>query len=99
MNALRSYFAGEGNASRTIADIDRLNEILHYKNERTVAFESFLIQLQKMFNIYKEQGKKVPDDQKVRTLYKKIQNNYLDHFSMPLSPCLPRYGVQSFPCV
>jgi len=43
-----------------------------------MAFESFLTQLQKMFNIYKEQGEEVPEDQKVRILYKKIQNNDLD---------------------
>jgi len=78
MSALRSHFAGEGNASRTIADADRLKEFLHYKNERSMAFESFLTQLQKMFNIYNEQGEEVPEDQKVRILYKKIQNNDLD---------------------
>jgi len=43
-----------------------------------MAFDLFLTQLQKMFNIYKEQSEEVPEDQKVRTLYKKIQNNDLD---------------------
>ena len=43
-----------------------------------MAFESFLTQLQKMFNIYNKQGEEVPEDQKVRILYKKIQNNDLD---------------------
>ena len=51
MNALRTHFAGEGNASRTIADADRLKESLHYKNERSMTFESFLTHLQRMFNI------------------------------------------------
>ncbi len=78
MNALRTHFADEGNASRTIADADRLKESLHYKNERSMTFESFLNHLQRMFNIYKEQGEEVPEDQKVRILYKKIQNNDLD---------------------
>jgi len=43
-----------------------------------MAFDLFLTQLQKMFNIYKEQSEEVPEDQKVRILYKKIQNNDLD---------------------
>ena len=78
MEALRTHFAGEGNASRTIADADRLKEQLHYKSERAMAFETFLTQLQKMFNIYREQGEEVPEDQKVRILFKKIQHNDLD---------------------
>ena len=84
MNALRTHFAGEGNASRTIADADRLKESLHYKNERSMTFESFLTHLQQMFNIYKEQGEEVPEDQKVRILYKKIQNNDLDRANQAL---------------
>jgi len=30
-NALRLHFAGESDASRTIADADRLKDFLHYK--------------------------------------------------------------------
>ena len=78
MEALRTHFAGEGNASRTVADADRLKEQLHYKSERAMAFETFLTQLQKMFNIYREQGEAVPEDQKVRILLKKVQHKDLD---------------------
>jgi len=78
MNALRSHFAGEGNASITVADADRLKEFLYYKNERSMAFESLLTQLQTMFNIYKDQGEEDPEGQKIRILYKKIQTNDLD---------------------
>ena len=41
MIALHSYFAGEGNISRNISEVDCLKELLHYKNERAMAFEMF----------------------------------------------------------
>lgn len=78
MTALRTHFAGEGNASRTIADADRLKESLHYKSERAMSFETFLTQLQKMFNIYENEGEEVPEEQKVRLLFKKVQHKELD---------------------
>jgi len=52
MNALRRHFAGEGNATRNLAEAERLHESLHYKTERAMGFETFLTQCQKMFNIY-----------------------------------------------
>ena len=36
MQALRDHFSGEGNASRNIAEAERLRENLHYKNERAM---------------------------------------------------------------
>ena len=95
MNALRTHFAGESNAPRTIVDADRLKESLYYTAERSMTFESFLTHLQRMFNIYKEQGEEVPEDQKVRILYKKIQNNDLDRAS-PESTTDGRYSHISY---
>ena len=57
-----------------------------------MTFESFLTHLQQMFNIYKEQGEEVPEDQKVRILYKKIQNNDLDRAIQDSSPESPTDG-------
>ena len=42
MKALRDHFKGEGNATRRIAEAERLHESLHYKNERSLSFEVFL---------------------------------------------------------
>ena len=49
MQALRDHFSGEGNASRRIAVAERLRDSLHYRNERSMAFEVFLSRCQKMF--------------------------------------------------
>ena len=57
--ALRNHFAGEGNATRQMAEADRLFTSLHYKSERAMAFETFLTQCQKMYNI-REREKGTP---------------------------------------
>jgi hypothetical protein len=77
MQALRAHFAGEGNASRNKADADRLKESLHYRNERSMSFEVFLTNCQKMFNIYEQEGEPMADDAKTRFLFKKIQHSGL----------------------
>ena len=74
MKALRAHFAGEGNATRNMAEADRLKESLHYKGERSMAFETFLTQCQKMYNIYEKEGEPMTDEAKVRFLYKKVQH-------------------------
>ena len=58
INALRNHFAGEGNASRRIAEAERLRDTLHYKNKRAMLYEIFLSKTQKMFNIFREQGRR-----------------------------------------
>ena len=77
MKALRDHFSGEGNASRNIAEADRLKETLHYKSERAMAFETFLTQCQKMYNIYEKEGEPMPDDAKLRFLFKRVQHKDL----------------------
>jgi len=72
MKALRDHFSGEGNATRRIAEADRLKETLHYKNERSLPFETFLTKCEKMYNIYDQHGEEMKDDAKVRFLFKKI---------------------------
>ena len=78
MAALRAHFAGEGNATRNVAEADRLKETLHYKGERAMPFETFLTQLQRMFNIYEKEEEGIPEDQKVRLLFKKVQHKDLE---------------------
>ena len=77
MLALRDHFAGEGNATRNMAEADRLKESLHYKSERSMPFETFLTNCQKMFNIYDKEGEAMPDEAKVRFLFKKVQHRDL----------------------
>lgn len=77
MKALRSHFSGEGNATRNISVADRLYDTLHYKTERSMAFETFLTQSQKMFNIFKTENSEMNDNDKVRFLFKRVQHSAL----------------------
>ena len=78
MIALRAHFSGEGNATRRIAEADRLKETLHYKNERSLPFETFLTKCQKMYNIYAQHGEVMAEDAKIRFLFKNIQHTGLE---------------------
>ena len=64
MKALRDHFVGEGNTMRNIFKADRLKELLLYRSERALSFESFLIQCQKMYHIYKKEGKPMSKEAK-----------------------------------
>lgn len=77
MQALRDHFSGEGNATRNVAEADRLKESLHYKSERAMSFETFLTQCQKMYNIYDKEGEPMTDEAKVRFLFKRVQHDKL----------------------
>ena len=72
MIKLRDHFKGEGNSSRRIAVAERLRDSLHYKNERSLSFEMFLSQCQKMFNIFETQNEEYTEEAKVRFLLKKV---------------------------
>ena len=77
MEALRNHYGGEGNASRYIATAEKLRETLHYKSERSMPFSTFLDCMQKMFNIFQEEGEELTENAKVRELLKRVQNNQL----------------------
>ena len=77
MLALREHYSGEGNASRCIATAERMREGQHYKNERSVAFSIFLDRMQKMFNIYEEEGEELIENAKLRELFKRVQHPQL----------------------
>ena len=74
MIALRTHFAGEGNASRNMAEAERMHESIHYRGERALSFETFLTQCQKMFNIFEKEGEEMSDEAKVRFLFRKVQH-------------------------
>ena len=78
MQALRDHFAGEGNASRRIAEADRLQKHLHYKSEKAMSFETFLTQCQKMYHIYETEGDPWKEDKKIRFLFNKAEHKGLE---------------------
>ena len=77
MRALRDHFSGEGNATRSLAEAERLKASLHYKSERAMPFETFLTQCQKMYNIFQKEGEPMTEEAKIRFLFKSVQHNDL----------------------
>ena len=77
MKALQDHFAGEGNATRNLSEAERLRDSLFYRGERAMQFETFLTQMQKMFNIFEKEGEPIEEEAKIRFLFKKVQNNDL----------------------
>ena len=55
MIALHHYYAGKGNASCRVAEADQINKTLMYKYERTMFYETFLDNFQKMCTIFEEE--------------------------------------------
>ena len=74
MKALRDHYTGEGNTSRRIAVAERLRDSLHYKNEKSMQFSSFLAKMQTMFNIFEEENEIMSEQAKVRILLKKVEH-------------------------
>jgi hypothetical protein len=77
MKALRDHFLGEGNATRSLASAENLRSSLHYKNERSMAFETFLTQTQRMFNIFDQENEPMSEEAKIRFLFQAIQHKDL----------------------
>ena len=64
------HYEGEGNQSRRIASADKYRETLHYKSEFAMPWGTFLDRMQKMFNIYKEEGDEMTENTKLWELFK-----------------------------
>ena len=71
------HYEVEGNQSRRIASADKYCETLHYKSERAMPWETFLDRMQKMFNIYKEEGEEMTENAKLRELFKRTKHPQL----------------------
>ena len=74
MQALRSHYNDEGNASRNLAEATRLRDSLHYKHERSMSFEVFLTKIEKMRYIYDKEGEPWTDAALLRFLFEKVQH-------------------------
>ena len=61
MEALHNHYGGNGNASRRIATAEKLCESLHNQSECSLPFSTFLDRMQKMFNIFKEEGEQLTE--------------------------------------
>ena len=77
LRSLRNHYGGEGNVSRRIATVEKLCETLHYKSEQSLPFMTFLDCMQKMFNIFWEEGKELSENAKVHELLKRVQHSQL----------------------
>ena len=77
---LRHHYEGKGNQSRRIASADKYRETLHYKSERAMPWEIFLDRMQKMFNIYKEEGEEMTENPKLSKLSKRTRHPQLVEF-------------------
>jgi hypothetical protein len=53
---LRVHYEGEGNINRRVTKADAIRKTLHYKQERSLKFTTFLNQLQVMYEIYEAAG-------------------------------------------
>ena len=77
MEALCRHFAGEGNATRNLAEDKIFNKLLHFKSERAMSFEIFLTQYQKMFNIYEKEEEEMSEEAKVQFPFRKVHHTGL----------------------
>ena len=77
MEALRAHFKGEGNATRSLADAEKLNATLHYKSERSMTFETYLTRCQTMHTIFFDEGEAMSEEAKIRFLFKTVQHPQL----------------------
>ena len=93
MLALQEHYSGEGNASQSIATAKRMREGLHYQNKKSLAFSIFLDQMQKMFNIYEEEGEEFTENAKLRELFKRAQHPQLQATLKALKVCFDMEGI------
>ena len=70
--ALRLHYEGSGYSSRMVGEATKLEESLHYRNERSMKFSTFTAKLQHIFNLYRDHDTAVSNDTKLRLLSRKI---------------------------
>ena len=66
---------------------------LHYKNKRSLAFSIFLDRMQKMFNIYEEEGEEFTENAKLRELFKRLQHPQLQDIVKALKVRFDMEGI------
>jgi len=76
-SSLRNYMMGPGNVSRRVGNAKLVRANLHYKNERAMKFTVFLTKLRHVYQVYEEEGRPVPEEEKVEELLEKIKAPFL----------------------
>ena len=71
--ALKAHYGGEGNKAILIKEAESIRDNLSYKNERSMSFDKFLMNMQKMITGYEDNLEPIPDAQKIRLLFQKVQ--------------------------
>ena len=71
-DALRLHYSGEGNFIRQLITTDILQEKLHYKSKRVLSFNKFLDRMQKVFNIFRDEGEPMVNSTRVRELFRRV---------------------------
>lgn len=71
---LMAHYQGEGNSSRRIHVAEQMWNTLHYRNERALAFATFISKAQKMMNIYFRNDEAKPMAAQVRWLLDRVQD-------------------------
>ena len=72
---LRSHCIGSGNTSRRVSHAGQTKKNLVYNDERRGTFNQFLQELSKMFLIFKDEGKPMVEEAKIRLLFEKINHS------------------------
>ena len=71
-----------------------MREGLHYKNERSLTFSILLDRMQKMFNIYEEEGEEFTENAKLCELFKWVlQHPQLQDTVKALKVCFDMEGI------
>ena len=76
-DALFRHYSGEGNVRHHVVTAYSLQEKLHYKSKRSLSFNTFLDKMQKMFTIFRDEGKQMSDITQVRKLFRRVQHPQL----------------------
>ena len=74
LEALYAHYKGAGNTTRRIAEVNRLSEMLHYNNERSLSFTTFLAKMQHMFNLFEEESEPTKEAANLRFLLDKVNH-------------------------
>ena len=56
LELLYAHYKGAGNNTRRITAANHLSETLHYKNDRSLSFTTFLSKTQHMFNLFEKKS-------------------------------------------
>ena len=90
MRALQKHYDGADEAKRRIDEVRAKISATFYKHEATFTFEKFATNLYDSFMILEKYGKPLYEDEKLRLLFSKCQNNHPD-FKQEINICRQQY--------